>query len=54
MIEDDDAAVRLYNVKDGAVLTQVLDASEALLRGQPAGEVQPLVLSRTDWTEWRD
>jgi predicted metal-binding protein len=54
MIEDDDASVRLYNVKDGAVLTQVLDASEALLRGQPAGDVQPLVLSRTDWTEWRD
>lgn len=54
MIEDDDASVRLYNIKDGAVLTQVLDASQALLRGEPAGEVQQLVLSRTDWSEWRD
>lgn len=54
MIEDADAAVRLHSIVDTATLKQVLQASEALLRGQPAGQADALVLSRTDWAEWRD
>ncbi len=54
LIEDDDAAVRLHSIADAATLKQVLLASEALLRGQPAGKADALVLSRTDWSEWRD
>lgn len=54
LLEDDDAAVRLHSIVDAATLKQVLQTSEALLRGQPAGSADALILSRTDWSEWRD
>ena len=54
LIEDDDAAVRLHSIADAATLKQVLQRSDDLLRGQPAGPADALILSRTDWSEWRD
>jgi predicted metal-binding protein len=54
LIEHDDASVRLHGIASETELLQVLGEADAVLAGQPSAAVQAHVLSRTDWSQWRD
>lgn len=54
LIENDDATVRLHGIADEAQLLEVLGEADGLLRGEPSPAMRPRVLSRTDWSQWRD